>query len=81
MHVAEDELRRLLRVCSSRWTEDAVDIEAYLARQVSDDSHREVIAVAGHDVVVLLREAGRRWVRPSQVSEMESWCSAGTAQA
>lgn len=40
MHVAEDELRRLLRVFTSRWTEDAVDIEAYLARQVSDDSHR-----------------------------------------
>ncbi len=43
MHVAEDELRRLLRVFTSRWTEDAVDIDAYLARQVSDDSHREVI--------------------------------------
>ena len=57
---------------SSRgWTQAAVDIEAYLADQVSDDTHREVIgpplpASGGSGVVLVGGEEVATWGQPDQ---------------
>lgn len=44
-HVSVDQqrLERTLQEFGARWTRDAADIETYLAAQVSDVSHREVV--------------------------------------
>ena len=36
-------LRRVVREFGTRWTSDAADIATYLAAQVSDTSHRDVV--------------------------------------
>ena len=44
-HVSVDQqrLERTVQEFGARWTRDAADIETYLAAQVSDASHREVV--------------------------------------
>ena len=44
-HVSVDRQRlgRVVQEFGARWTRDAADIETYLAAQVSDASHREVV--------------------------------------
>ncbi|MEV7327324.1 serine hydrolase [Micromonospora sp. NPDC093244] len=41
--VNKQELRRVVREFAAHWTSEAVDIESYLAAQVDDETHREVV--------------------------------------
>ncbi|WP_338082350.1 serine hydrolase [Ferrimicrobium acidiphilum] len=69
-----DELQKLVDRYGQAWTEEAVEIDAYLARQVSDDSHREVIgplvpASGGSGVVLVEGREVASWGDPD-VAEM-----------
>jgi len=65
MSVDHTALDRVVAGCPGRWTIGAADIETYLAAQVSDTSHREIIgplrASAGASGVV--------WVRGEEVAK------------
>jgi CubicO group peptidase (beta-lactamase class C family) len=54
-------LARVVRGFGARWTRDAADIETYLAAQVSDASHREVVGplLAASGASGVVRVAGR----------------------
>jgi len=64
VNVDHASLDRIVRECTARWTFAAADIEAYLAAQVADASHREVVgplrASAGASGVV--------WVQGEEVA-------------
>lgn len=67
-------LAEVLLPYASRWTREAVDIEAYLARQVSDTSHRAVVgpllpASGASGVVLVDGEQVAGWGDP-EVPEM-----------
>jgi CubicO group peptidase (beta-lactamase class C family) len=69
-----DRVQTLVAHYAQTWTEEAIEIDTYLASQVSDDSHREILGplkpASGASGVVLLdgREAAS-WGDP-EVSEM-----------
>lgn len=59
--VDQQGLARIVREFSVRWTSAAADIETYLAAQVSDTSHREVVGplLAAHGASGVVRVGGR----------------------
>ena len=66
MGVNRVELSRVAVKCPKRWTSGAADIEAYLAAQVSDVSHRQVIGP-------LVSATGTSGVVQVEGNEVASW--------